>query len=311
MNETEIQPEDSRTISGSDEVRWERMFPDQLEQAYADCPVVIFPYGMCEPHGPQNAMGLDALKAHAIACLAARAHGGIVAPADYWHIHELGGYAVWAHDYVGQVPRTWMTCAPPWVHFRNVLYHIRTADSHGFHGAIFFTGHYGPNWEDLKTLLKLVQPFVGTRLFGLPEFEANQPGYDGASGDHAGKVETSLLWALMPECVDVSRMPPEAEPGTPYAMGRDAYLADRKIGERMVADEIRFLGAKIHELLGEYDQLKPDHQLKTFSQVEDLWHGVVLPELRNFRTMQAVWEGEPPPEGSRWLENWTIPDNYA
>ena len=38
------------------EVRWERMFPDQLEAALAACPVVYFPYGLCEPHGPQNAV---------------------------------------------------------------------------------------------------------------------------------------------------------------------------------------------------------------------------------------------------------------
>src|SRR5215831_11393881 len=70
------------------EVRWERMFPDELEQRFQDCPVVYFAYGLCEPHGPQNAVGLDTLKAHAIACRAAQTHGGIVAPPDYWHIHE-------------------------------------------------------------------------------------------------------------------------------------------------------------------------------------------------------------------------------
>ena len=62
------------------EVRWERMFPDELETAFAQCPVVYFAYGLCEPHGPQSALGLDALKAHAIAFEAARSHGGIVAP---------------------------------------------------------------------------------------------------------------------------------------------------------------------------------------------------------------------------------------
>src|ERR671936_3154319 len=84
------------------EVRWERMFPDQLEAAFAACPLVYFAYGLSEPHGPQNALGLDTLKAHALACRAAEAHGGIVAPPDYWHIHELGGYATWAERSVGQ-----------------------------------------------------------------------------------------------------------------------------------------------------------------------------------------------------------------
>jgi hypothetical protein len=36
------------------EVQWERMFPDQLEEAFQECPVIYFSYGLCEPHGPQN-----------------------------------------------------------------------------------------------------------------------------------------------------------------------------------------------------------------------------------------------------------------
>ena len=38
------------------EVRWELMFPDELEAAVAEFPVVYMPYGLCEPHGPQNVL---------------------------------------------------------------------------------------------------------------------------------------------------------------------------------------------------------------------------------------------------------------
>src|SRR5204863_9834919 len=137
----------------------------------------------------------------------------------------------------------------------------------GFHAAIFLTGHYGPNWHDLKTLIDLLQPHVGTRLFGLPDFEANKPGFadDGKSaGDHAGKVETSLLWAVEPDCVDVSRIPAADEPGPHFAMGWDARESDRRIGERMLADEVRWIGAKVDELLVAYDREQPQHTLRTF-----------------------------------------------
>src|SRR5437764_940723 len=117
---------EDESLSTPQEVRWERMFPDELERAFADCPALYLTYGLCEPHGPHNALGLDALKAHAIACRAASVHGGIVAPPDYWHIHELGGYAAWAQQTIGSIERTWLTCVPPWVHFRNVCYQIRT-----------------------------------------------------------------------------------------------------------------------------------------------------------------------------------------
>ncbi len=293
------------------EVRWERMFPDELEAAFAECPVVYFPQGLCEPHGPQCALGLDALKAAAIACRAAREHGGIVAPTEYWHIHELSGYAVWARKHVGEVERTWLTSVPPWQHFRNVCYHVRAADVLGFEAAMFLTGHYGPNWQDLNTLLGLLQPHVGTRLCGLPDFEANTPGFDNdgrSGGDHAGKVETSLLWALESECVDVSRIPPEGTPGSHLAMGPNVREANRRVGERMVADEVRWLGAKARELRAEYERARPAHTLRTFGDVERVWREVVEPALPGFMTMQDAWgEGDDVPPESRWHANWRVP----
>ncbi len=290
------------------EVRWERMFPDQLEAALAACPVVYFAYGLCEPHGPQNALGLDALKAHAICCRAAQTHGGIVAPPDYWHIHEIGLYASWAAQYAGEA-RPWLTAVPPWIHFKNICYHLRAADALGFHAAILLTGHYGPNWEDLKTLLAILQPHFAMRLYGLPDFEANQPGFDGdgATGDHAGKVETSLLWALEPACVDVSRLPAPDDVGQHFAMGANAREANRLVGERMVADEVRWLGAKAATLLAEYAAATPaTRQPLSFMAIEQLWANEVLPSLADFKTMQYL-ERTPPPADSIWQLNYQIP----
>ncbi len=296
------------------EVRWERMFPDQLEAAFATCPLIYFTYGLCEPHGPHNALGLDELKAHAIACAAARVHGGIVAPPDFWHIHEVGGYGIWAHRNVGNPPRTWLTSMPPWQHFKNLCYHIRTADALGFHAAILLTGHYGPNWQDLNQLVSVIQPFVGTRLYALPEFESNYKGFSGDgtnTGDHAGRVETSLLWALEPGCVDVSRIPAPDQAGAHFAMGRNAREANRQVGERMVEDEIEWLGNKGRELLDAYDRLQPGHTLLTFRDVEDLWHKIVLPELQEFESMKNIWDGQDPiPDDSPWSANLKIPDNW-
>jgi creatinine amidohydrolase len=286
-----------------DEVRWERMFPDQLEAAFKRCPLLYLPYGMCEPHGPQNALGLDALKAHALCVKAAQASGGIVAPPDYWHIHETGFYAAWARREIGEVERHWLTAVPPWVHFKNVCYHVRAAEALGFKAAILLTGHYGPNWKDLKTLASLLQPYVACRLYGLPDFEANVPGFDRdnqSGGDHAGKVETSLLWALEPACVDVTRLPerplqPEDPkvPGPYFAMGRDAHAAHRRTGDRMVADEIRFLVAKAADLLSDFDRREPiaaDRRLRSFEDVERFWDTVVRPVLPTFHSMEGYVE---------------------
>lgn len=292
------------------EVRWERMFPDQLEAAIEACPVVYFAYGLCEPHGPQNAVGLDALKAHAICCRAAEAHGGIVAPPDYWHIHEIGLYASWAAENAGEA-RPWLTAVPPWIHFKNICYHLRAADALGFQAAILLTGHYGPNWEDLKTLIAILQPHFAMQIYGLPDFEANQPGFDGdgqATGDHAGKVETSLLWALEPDCVDVSRFPATDAPGPHFAMGANARESNRQVGERMVADEVAWLGQKAAELRAAYQANPPaEHHPLTFMDIERIWADAVLPQLAQFKTMQYLAR-TPPPTDSRWQLNYRIPD---
>ena len=285
------------------EVRWEYLFPDELEQRFADCPVAWLPYGLCEPHGPHNAVGLDGLKAHAVCVRAAQTGGGIVAPLDMWHIHEVGGYALWAARMVGE-SRPWLTAMPPWQHLKHVAYHLRAVAAMGFEAAILLTGHYGPNWQDLKTLVGLLQPHFATRFYALPDFECNQPGYDGAGGDHAGRVETSLLWALEPDCVDISRLPAHGDQsGAPwFAMGADAHRAHRRIGERMVDDEVRWLLAKAAELRADYGHRQPT--VVSFDGLEALWHDLVEPALPDFLTMQTSWTGGDLPAGSRWQTNW-------
>lgn len=293
------------------EVRWERMFRDELDAAFRACPVVYFAYGLCEPHGPQNAVGLEALKAHAICVQASHRHGGIVAPPDFWHIHEMGPSASWLPVYVGETPQHWMTAVPPWIHFKNVAYQLRAADAIGFHAALLVTGHYGPNWEDLKTLITLLQPYFTMRIYGLPDFEANQPGFDNdgqRTGDHAGKVETSLLWALEPDCVDVSRIPDPPTPGPNFAMGGDAREADRRVGERMVEDEVRWLGDKAAEQLEQYRQTAPSPARPvSYAELERIWAMEVLPRLKEFKTMQYL-DRPPPPPDSMWQLNYLIPD---
>jgi creatinine amidohydrolase len=295
------------------EVRWERMFPDQLEAAFEKCPLVYLTYGLCEPHGPHNALGLDALKAHGIACRAAHSFGGIVAPPDYWHIHEISGYALWAEQSVGEVERSWLTAVPPWIHFKNICYQVRAAEALGFHAILMITGHYGPNWNDLKTLTELIQPYTRARLYSLPDKEANKPGFDGdgkRSGDHAGKVETSLLWAVEPGCVDTSRFPKPDEPGPHFAMGRDARDSDRRIGERMVEDEVRWLGEKAQALLNAYNGKANESRLLTFEDVESFWKQEVEPVLGDFLTMQSRWDSQGEKrvsESSVWFRNSKVP----
>ena len=171
------------------------------------------------------------------------------------------------------------------------------------------TGHYGVNWEDLKTLVRLVQPHVGVRLYALPDFEANIRGFFGTGNhnrDHAGKVETSQLMALEPEQVDLSRLPPPDSNGPNFALGPDIALSSRVVGERMVAEQAIWLGEKARELLGEYESAMPRARLQTFAEVERLWAEVVVPVLPTFKTMQDNIDEREVSEASRWYPNWRI-----
>lgn len=101
-------------------------------------------------------------------------------------------------------------------------------------------------------------------MYGLPDFEANTPGFDNdgkSGGDHAGKVETSLMMALDPSCSDMTRLPNRDESGHFWAMGKNAYNSNRR----------KYLGQKVKSLLEECDRIKPEHRFRTFEDVENFW----------------------------------------
>ena len=59
------------------EVRFEEMFPWEIAAAMAEAPLCYLPLGTLEWHGEHAAVGLDALKAHAVCVRAAERSGGL------------------------------------------------------------------------------------------------------------------------------------------------------------------------------------------------------------------------------------------
>jgi creatinine amidohydrolase/Fe(II)-dependent formamide hydrolase-like protein len=289
------------------EVRWERMFPDELEAAFETFPIVYMPYGLCEPHGPQNALGMDALRAHSAACLAAHEYGGIVAPPYYWHVHEQGIEGAWAYSRIGEA-RPWLTAIPVWMFIKNMCYHLRCADSLGFHGAVVFSGHAGPFIEDVPKVLEMFQDHIAMRIkitFGLAT--KSRFNDDKGLGGHAGRGETSLLWATDPDCVDISRAPDPDTPGKHFAMGDLVHESDRRAGELMVKEAAENLTAIARQLLDEYESLKPENKPMTFDQLEMFWEEEIQPLIKDFEAMKDLAAGqEPPSESSRWYPNWRV-----
>lgn len=286
------------------EVRWERMFPDELEAAYDDFPVAYLAYGLCEPHGPLNAVGNDGIRSHETLILAAHRHGGIVCPPEYWHCHEVGGYAVWGHKQIGN-QRTWLTAVPPWIFLKNMCYHIRAMDALRFKATVIFSGHSGPHRKDVPVIIETMQKHVDTQIDWFVSSGTNADHFhDGdGTGGHAGRGETSQLWAVAPDCVDLSRMPGPDAPGPFFAMGRFNDRASRQVGEAMTEDVIERIGVKARELIAKYS-LSREKPL-TFGDIEQIWADEIQPKLKDFASLQQG--DEAPPEDSQWRNNWTIP----
>ncbi len=285
------------------EVRWERMFPDELEAAMAACPVLYMPYGLCEPHGPHNALGMDGLRPWAYCIAAAEQHGGLVAPPFFWHCHEAGASATWAHYAVGQY-RPWLTAYPPWMFYKSLCYHIRAADALGFHAVIVVSGHAGPHSPDFPVLRDILQPHFAARL------ELHLCGEFGVYGNsgHGGAAETAMLWAAFPECVDMSRLPDPLPPPPNFGLGADAREASRQAGEEKIAVVAAGLGQTARRLLAAYNEAAPVWRLVTFDDVEEIWETEIKPRLPEMSAMQDLGAGqEPPPEDSRWYANWRVP----
>jgi len=290
------------------EVQWERMFPDELESAFEACPVVYLPYGLCEPHGWHNAVGMDAIRAHGCSIASARANGGIVAPPFYWHCHDSGGYSTWAHKKVGEV-RPWSSPIPPWMFLKNICYHIRGVDALGFQAAILFSGHSGPHRLDVPVVLDIMQAHVGVQMYSTMSIgtDIERFGDDKGLGGHAGRGETSVLWAVAPDCVDMSRMPVDDARAPNFAMGDHNELSSRRAGEMMVADIVAHFGEKATELMAAYKAEVADHKALTYDDVEGIWEEEIRPRLKGFESMKSGDEG--PPEDSRWHANWRIPED--
>lgn len=246
------------------------MLPDDLLAAIEQRPVCYLPYGLAEPHGAYNALGLDWLKAQALAERAAVEHGGVVAPPFAWHVQERPSF-----DWFGDegVRQPLCSAIPAELFLQMVLYQVRAVDARGFHAGILITGHYGGLEADMRLLCEYYLRRTGSplRLAATADWELIR--FEDYHGDHAGVCETSQLMALRPELVDLSRRESESPNGPwagtefPDSRGR---TPSRELGEKIVASQIERLGEIVQELLDGY---QPRHgwTAPSLDDVADIW----------------------------------------
>jgi creatinine amidohydrolase/Fe(II)-dependent formamide hydrolase-like protein len=260
------------------------MFKDELEAAVARRPVCYLAFGFSEPHGPQSALGLDGLKAYALVQRAAGEHGGVVAPPVWWHVHETPYGLHWL-TFI-DAPQPYLTCVPPELFLHQLVYQLRAVEAAGFRCAICVTGHGGGIEVDMKQVCQIYSRRRPLRAVALNDGEAIR--YKDFHGDHAGACETSQLWALCPEAVDISRFPAERFEGLRFATSDDARRASRCEGEAIVASQVAYLKRLADALLREAESFPPSERIP-WAEAEAIW--------REMLAEQPRWVSNHPPDG--------------
>jgi len=116
-------------IQALKKVKYEEMFPHEIEEIMRETPVAYLPLGTLEWHGLHLALGNDAVKAYELCLRVASKAGGIVVPPTYWAI--------------GGMPQPWTTRFTEELIgqlFCNIFEQLSQV---GFKVIIAVTGHYG------------------------------------------------------------------------------------------------------------------------------------------------------------------------
>lgn len=191
-------------------VQFEEMFPWELAEAIAAAPLCYLPLGVLEWHGEHNAVGLDALKAHAVCIRAAQISGGVVVPPLYWATDsredlEDGTYLTGGveHGERYHVPGDMFWIRPET--FGNLLVDIYEAmRRRGFRGIMVVAGHWSRRGNS-QAVRASGEAFLAQHpemrwLYLTDQEVAVDLGYP---HEHAAGGETSLLMAIRPDLVNL------------------------------------------------------------------------------------------------------------
>jgi creatinine amidohydrolase len=193
-------------------VQLEEMFPWELAQAMAEAPLCYLPLGVLEWHGEHNVVGLDAIKAHAICVRAAQQSGGAVVPPLYWatDTREDVDNGLYLTGGVERGERYHVPGNMFWVRpetFHNLLLDIYEAmRRRGFRVIVVVSGHWSRS-GNLPVIRASGQEFLtqhpDMKWIMLTDQEVVPDLH--YPYEHAAGGETSLLMAIQPAWVDLSK----------------------------------------------------------------------------------------------------------
>jgi creatinine amidohydrolase len=272
-------------------VRWAELLPHEFLARQAARSVVYLPMGLCEPHGPITAFGLDTIKADYLCDEAARRFGGVVAPTQGYQIHEVGNHAPWLAEVLGN-QRTYLTSLPTHVMLYTFLYQLRAFYNADFQAICVVSGHSGGNQRDFRLAAQLFTEATGMPIFVASDPELVEGLYE---GDHAGFYEISQQLYLRPDLVDLRR-DFRQQPGTlgRFAQGLDCQEATADVGRDILEKSLTRLGEVVDTLLAGPAQ---ERTYLTHEPIETLYQQLLTRRVEWF-TEQPV--PTPPPPDSMW-----------
>lgn len=223
-------------------VEYQLLRPREFAARIEACPLAYVPVGSLEWHGEHMALGNDAIKMHALCCLAARAGGGIVLPPIFQGIPFMVPYgAKYAHKANLPVSPELLKAI-----LKETLDGLERA---GFRAAVVATGH---TCNEQRALVRqAAADYAGAmRVYGTDDMEWAQD--IGFTSDHAAKWETSILTHLRPELVEMSRLPTDMATPCEGVWGDDPRVtASEELGRDAVERIVRDLAGLGRRLLSE------------------------------------------------------------
>ena len=200
-----------------EKVRYEEMLPHEIVARRREFPAAFIGLGGLEWHGEHLAVGNDALKAEKLCELAAARSGGFAFPTLWYGEPRVTGLMEANHDPDGAIaahmgfderkhtPAHFGRTAEEQVRFyQDLIYHLLVQmNTLEMKAVCLLCGHYPIHDWASPVVDRFNAAFADTQAFAGIEFHY-PPQTDQVGGDHAAKWETSYLWYLRPECVDMS-----------------------------------------------------------------------------------------------------------
>jgi creatinine amidohydrolase len=251
--------------------RLEELDPAGIEARLAEKPALVLALGTIEWHSHHLPLGLDLLKAAAIAEHTAERSGAVLAPPAWWA--------------AGGVPFPYTLTLPGSLTEPVLAAVLQGFAAMGFRAICILNGHYG--LENSIAVRRAALACESATVVPLADYELLTD--LGARGDHAGIWETSLLMAVRPDLV---RLDVTGE--LPGVIGDDPRGgASRELGEQGLELASTRAAAALDRALEEPREPFATALRAGLHALEQVWR------LRQERPREEV----PPVQTSAWLRH--------